>query len=184
MDKAISLALTNFSHVSPILDFIGVALAGYLQYLLVGVLLYASFKLRYVNRTVVLLAFISAIFSRFVLTTAIRMFYDRPRPFVAMQIDPLISVDIGKYFDSFPSGHAAFFFAFAMAVYFYNKRLGTWLFAGAAVMGLARVFVGVHWSSDIIGGALVGMLGAWIIRKFWPQISRGLRLAKYESRTK
>lgn len=182
MDKAISLALTNFSHVSPILDFIGVALAGYLQYLLIGILLYASFKLRYVDRIVVLLAFISAIFSRFVLTTAIRLFYERPRPFVAMQIDPLISMDISKYFDSFPSGHAAFFFAFAMAVYFYNKRLGAWLFVGAAVIGLARVFAGVHWLSDIIGGALVGILGAWIIWKFWPRILKAFHLEKYESR--
>ena len=45
----------------------------------------------------------------------------------------------------------------------------------AALMGLSRLYVGVHYPSDVLAGAVIGtvcgLLGAWIIRRFtqWRQ---------------
>jgi len=117
---------------------------------------------------VVGLALVSALLSRFVFTNIIRFFYERPRPFVALpEINPLVSVDLNKYYDSFPSGHAAFFFAIAVVVYIYDKQLGVWFFAGTAIISIARVFAGVHWTTDIFGGAVVGIFSAWLVHKSW-----------------
>ena len=38
----------------------------------------------------------------------------------------------------------------------------------ALIMGLARIFVGVHWPSDILGGAVIGLISVIIIRKLLP----------------
>lgn len=71
---------------------------------------------------------------------------------------------------SFPSGHAAFYFALSMAVYLYNKKLGVILFVVSLIMGIARIYAGVHWPSDILGGIVVGVITALVVnfaaRKF------------------
>ena len=84
----------------------------------------------------------------------IRIFVHRPRPFLA---DPSIIPLISESSYSFPSGHAAFFFALATVVYAHNKRLGLWFYAAGAAIGLARVLAGVHYISDILGGAVLGI---------------------------
>ncbi len=64
---------------------------------------------------------------------------------------------------SFPSGHATFYFALATIVYFYNKKVGIWFFIVSFFIAVARVFVGVHWPSDILAGALLGILMGYIL---------------------
>ena len=67
---------------------------------------------------------------------------------------------------SFPSGHAALFFAMAMVIYFYNKKWGLWFFGAAILMGLSRIIAGVHYPTDILGGAIIGTLTAWAVFYF------------------
>jgi len=64
---------------------------------------------------------------------------------------------------SFPSGHAAFSFAVAMGVYYYYPKTSILFFLASIAMGLGRVSAGVHWPSDILGGAVVGIFSAWLI---------------------
>lgn len=99
-------------------------------------------------------AAIAVILSRGIITEIIRFFYYSPRPFEALHFQSLIP-ESGS---SIPSGHAAFFFALAIIIYFYNRRWGIWYFATTVFISLARIFVGVHWPSDIIAGAVVGIL--------------------------
>lgn len=94
---------------------------------------------------------------------ALRLFIHRPRPFVA-DLDIVALVEKTTY--SFPSGHAAFFFALATAVYLYNKRGGLWLYAAAAIIGLARIAAGVHYPTDILGGAALGVAVGYLIVLF------------------
>ncbi len=93
----------------------------------------------------------------------IRLFFHRPRPFVA---DPSIIPLISESSYSFPSGHAAFFFALATVVYAHNKQMGWWFYAASAVIGLARVLAGVHYISDILGGAMLGIAVGYGVRRF------------------
>ncbi|MSU56498.1 MAG: phosphatase PAP2 family protein [Candidatus Taylorbacteria bacterium] len=93
-----------------------------------------------------------------------RLFVHRPRPFVA---DPNIHALISETSYSFPSGHAAFFFALSTTVYLYNKRWGVWFFVASAVIGLARVMAGVHYLTDIAGGAVLGVAVGWGVHKLF-----------------
>lgn len=84
----------------------------------------------------------------------------RPRPFLTfaeleLLIDPLMSY-------SFPSGHAcaSFAAAFAIARGFRGSH-GGWAYLPAAVIALSRIYVGIHYPTDILAGAAVGTLCAW-----------------------
>lgn len=105
---------------------------------------------------------IAAILSRGIITEVIRFFWHRDRPYIGMGVDPLITPMDSA---SFPSGHATFFFALGAVLYFYNKPLGILFLAGSVIVGVARILALVHWPSDIIAGALIGMACGWLVWK-------------------
>ncbi len=118
-------------------------------------------------------AFGSAIISRFIFVNIIRYFYYHPRPFLVLS--DTVQLTDHEMVSSFPSGHASFYFALATGVYLYNKKAGYIYFVLAGFMGLARVFVGVHWPLDIMAGALLGILvslgGRWVYGKSFHKFS-------------
>ena len=92
------------------------------------------------------------------LALAIKLVTARPRPFtVISDPDPLL---LGVLGNSFPSGHAAT--AFAGAGLLSRFLPGRWpvLFLLAAAIAFSRVYVGVHYHADVLGGAILGLLTA------------------------
>lgn len=86
-----------------------------------------------------------------------------PRPFLRFsEISPLFT---HGGMDSFPSGHAMFFSALAMSVYFYHKKLGIFLFGSAIVISICRVASGIHFPVDIFFGFIFGILVAIFLKK-------------------
>src|SRR5690606_22988918 len=75
-----------------------------------------------------------------------------------------------KYADgmsSFPSDHAALFFALATGVYLISKRAGILaLIYALVVICLPRIYLGIHYPSDILGGATLGALTIFLLFKF------------------
>jgi diacylglycerol kinase family enzyme/membrane-associated phospholipid phosphatase len=69
---------------------------------------------------------------------------------------------------SFPSGHSASAFAFATGVALEKPVVGVPLLGAAAAMAYSRVYVGVHYPSDVIAGAVIGAGMAVATRRFWP----------------
>jgi undecaprenyl-diphosphatase len=65
---------------------------------------------------------------------------------------------------SFPSGHAATSFAAATMLSFAFPRLAPALYVLAAAVAFSRVYVGVHYPLDVIGGAALGVLVAIALR--------------------
>ncbi|HEU5278812.1 MAG TPA: phosphatase PAP2 family protein [Gaiellaceae bacterium] len=65
---------------------------------------------------------------------------------------------------SFPSGHAATSFAAATILVFSFPRLAPFLYLLAAAVAFSRVYVGVHYPLDVVGGALLGVLVATALR--------------------
>ena len=124
-------------------------------------------------REMLVVAFGSAIISRFIFVNIIRYFYYHPRPFLVLS--DTVQLTDHEMVSSFPSGHASFYFALATGVYLYNKKAGYIYFVLAGFMGLARVFVGVHWPLDIMAGALLGILvslgGRWVYGKSFHKFS-------------
>ena len=95
------------------------------------------------------------------MTEIIRFFYNRPRPFEVLEnVVKLTDHTTGS---SFPSGHAAVIFGLAGFLFLHNRKIGLWFLAAAVLIGIARVAVGVHYPSDILGGLTVGLVSAWIV---------------------
>ena len=71
---------------------------------------------------------------------------------------------------SFPSDHAAFFFAIAVGMWFSFRRLAWLLLAWSIlVIALPRLYLGLHYPSDVLGGAALGIGTTLLVRRFTPR---------------
>ena len=59
---------------------------------------------------------------------------------------------------SFPSGHTSSSFAFATAVFANNKKYGIAAYVLAALIGFSRIYLGVHYCTDVLAGAVLGVV--------------------------
>lgn len=126
------------------------------SFLVVGVIIFI-WKKKYIYRYVVsFVAFTGIIW-------LLKQIIQRPRPFLDLDIVGLIPSEIGY---SFPSGHASFaFFSLAFVWGLFPRFKWIWLII-VILVSLARVYVGVHYFSDIIGGALLGLfLGVFFFKQ-------------------
>lgn len=154
----------QFAGKNSFLDLLGIFFATYAGYFAVlAVLVWFVTERDWRRRfNAIALVALAAIISRGIIAEILKFAFARPRPGVALKFVPLI--DAPQSF-AFPSGHASFFFAVAFAVWLLNRKWGNWFLAAAALISIARVFVGVHWPLDVAGGALVGIVGAFIAKQ-------------------
>jgi len=144
------------------LDVLAVFFAEYFEYVLIfSLFLFLIIRFKKYWR-MVFQSIISAVLARFVVVELIRWLWQRPRPFIHNHVNLLITHNSV----AFPSGHAAFFFAMSIIVYFYNKKAGLLFFLASFL-----ICVGIHWPLDILAGALVGIFSGWLIHKIWPMFN-------------
>ena len=179
--------INGFSHKFWLLDWLGIFLASYINYFLILIAIFLLIKEKNRRQRIYFfcLAALSVILARGIITEIIRFFYYQPRPFLVLQIQPLVNHDITA---SFPSGHATAYFALALAIFYFlrrvsaqgetfsgrqdkfNQKLGWWCLGMAFLIGLGRIFVGLHWPMDILVGAIIGLGSAFLIKKLLPKI--------------
>lgn len=76
------------------------------------------------------------------------------------------SADVLEHWSSFPSDHAAVYVAMATAIFMHHRALGLGSLVWVLGTGLlSRVYFGIHYPADIIGGALVGIVTMYAV--YW-----------------
>jgi undecaprenyl-diphosphatase len=96
---------------------------------------------------------------------------ERP-PLVYPEPEPLVRV---PHQPAFPSGHSATAFACATVIAWAAPRLRVPAFVLAAAIAWSRVYVGVHWPLDVLGGAALGVLVSITLLKLVEALRRLLR---------
>ncbi|MEU3448683.1 phosphatase PAP2 family protein [Streptomyces thermolilacinus] len=91
----------------------------------------------------------------------IRGFVERPRPF--RDHDGLEVLVQGKTDYSFVSDHATLAMAIAVGLFIANKRFGLAAIALALAEGFCRVYMGVHYPTDVVGGFALGTAVALLL---------------------
>ncbi|MCK6906591.1 undecaprenyl-diphosphate phosphatase [Enterobacter roggenkampii] len=98
--------------------------------------------------------------------------FPHPRPFVA---------HVGYTFlhhapdDSFPSDHGTVIFTFALAFLFWHRLWsGAVLMVAALAIAWSRIYLGVHWPLDMVGGFLVGLIGCVSAAILWSLFGEAL----------
>ena len=113
-------------------------------------------------------AILLGISAGFLLTNCcVKLIVARPRPFSdESSIFYQLWLTVGQSIEhdtSFPSGHTCAAMAASTAVFFTCDKRWSWTaFLFALLMGIARVYLVVHFATDVIGGFIVGFIGGCI----------------------
>ena len=82
----------------------------------------------------------------------------RPRPYVVLELFETNILTTKDPYSSFPSSHTASAFTTAAILGYYFKKWIIPVFAAAVCAGLARIYLLVHYPSDVVAGAIIGIL--------------------------
>lgn len=122
------------------------------------------------GRTAALLVIPLLIISDQLSSSVIKSLFARVRPCHAISPTELhLLVGCGGF--SFPSSHAVNNFGIATMFSYFYPRAKVALFTFASLVAMSRVFVGVHYPSDVLGGAIIGVGVAFFVLWTWNNIS-------------
>lgn len=170
-DHSIALWVNGFIGRSPAFDAVVtmVAFNGFFKgAVLVAMLWWLWFRQESRDRDAVLTSVVAATLG-LALARALACFLPfRDRPFheVALHLRVATGLDATtpQLWSSFPSDHATAFFALATGIFFASRRAGVAAFAWAAVVVCApRLYLGLHYPTDLLAGATLGVLTASVV---------------------
>jgi undecaprenyl-diphosphatase len=123
------------------------------------------------GRTAGILLILLVAFSDQLNSSVLKALFHRPRPCHLVGGIPVVEhvrllVDCGGGY-SFPSSHAVNNIAAATLLSFFYRRWSWAFFLFASLMALSRPYVGAHYPSDIVAGAMVGVLCAFVVLGMW-----------------
>ena len=93
-----------------------------------------------------------------------------PRPYLMLDNVHVLIVEDDPF--SFPSGHVTSTCAvvFALIFKFKDKLWSFVLLLFAFIIGFSRIYVGVHYPSDVLAGAIIGIFGAYVVHRYEDRI--------------
>lgn len=94
--------------------------------------------------------------------------FARTRPYDVVEVDLLVA----KLHDfSFPSGHTLVSFEAATALWYHHRKWGVAAFVLAALIAYSRLYLFVHYPTDVLAGALlgvaIGLAACWVTHRLW-----------------
>lgn len=119
-----------------------------------------------------------------VLNVLVSHIWFRPRPFAVLEPDTFTRLIPHSADASFPSDHTTGSFGFAAASWGKSPKWITISFTALAILnGVSRLYVGVHWPTDVLAGIIIGTLSGRILWRFEslfkPITDFGLRIFHY-----
>ncbi len=93
----------------------------------------------------------------------------RPRPYSYFPEMTLLVAPLEDF--SFPSGHTFASFAAATALFLHHKKLGLAAYALAITIAFTRLYLYVHFPTDVLAGMLLGILSGWLASKIVAKVS-------------
>ena len=181
MNEIIFFNLYGLAHQSNFLDWLIVFCANNFGYIMIflafvflvfhtdGVFDYRTPFLQFKNKFKEVFFVFSSAITAYIVEYVLKLMMPAPRPFVLFEnVTPLF---LHGGMDSFPSGHAMFFGALAMSLFFVHKRMGILYFIVALIVGLARIAAGVHFPIDIFMGFVFGIATAFILKLIFEKLN-------------
>ena len=153
--------VNSFAGKFHILDSIMVFTAKYSPYIIASVLFLIFVLGNKSSKSLSIIAAISGVFA-LLLNQIISALYYSPRPSMLYNVTLLLPPSNDA---SFPSDHTALAFAVSVAILSANKRLGILLILFSLLTGVSRVYCGLHYPVDILGGMATGITSAALIRR-------------------
>ena len=147
--------------------------------LMVGPLLQGASRLRLLQLGTHLQYMLLAVLVPILLAEGIKWVAGRGRPFVGGKANPFNFAPFTgteAYF-SFPSAHSVTAFALAFAVGAVWPRMRTVMFIYAVVIASTRLVLLAHHPSDVVGGAVIGLIGAIAVRYYFAARQLGFTVA-------
>lgn len=154
LDQTIFLSINHLTHAAfatGIAQFLsGIGSAGIVWFVIAGILfLYEEEK----DHRFFIPIITAGILSWTLVEDVLKVLIHRPRPTAAMGA----WIFSPKLTDaSFPSGHATIAWAMAIVLAHYEPRLKWWFYTLAIAICFSRIYLGVHYPLDVLGGALLG----------------------------
>lgn len=147
--------INDFADHYAVLDDLFIFLSKYAVWIMVLLLAVVWFKGSLEQKRMVVYAVAGAVLAVAVTKLVIAPWIGHPRPFAQHTVHQLISHSADG---SFPSKHAAFAFTLAFLSFPINRRLGRTMLTLAVLVGISRIYVGVHYPADILGGAALALI--------------------------
>ena len=167
-DQSITLAvheLYNFGggFFTPFFEFISLFGKGGLPLITISLILLLFKPTRRYGTAMALALAVGALITN----CALKPLIARPRPYadessIFYQLWLLVGQNMESD-NSFPSGHTTAAFASMTAVFLVGDRRWSWTaYIFAVLMGIARIYLCVHFPSDVLGGIIAGLIGGFV----------------------
>lgn len=141
---------------NPVLDFIAVFISSLGTLSAIWIVLTVIFLIVKKTRRLGIAMAISILLTLIIGNVIIKPIVARTRPY---DINTAIQIIVNPEHDySFPSGHTFFAFSSATVIFMRYKRVGIFFLIFAVLMGLSRLYLYVHFPTDVICGAILGII--------------------------
>jgi undecaprenyl-diphosphatase len=159
MNEKLFLLINSYAGHNQFLDKLGIFLAKGTPYIFILIEAFLYFVIK--KKKTALFAFYSVVVA-LIINQIIGLFYFHNRPFMDGIGTMLIQ---HKPENSFPSDHTTFLFAIAFSFLLFKveRFFEIFVLTLAFLGGIARIYTGVHYPFDILGGIVTGFIGALIV---------------------
>lgn len=156
LDHKMSKWIYDGAHASPVLTLLAKFGATYAIFVMLGMAMFFV----WLNPIMTIISMFAMIFLSWIVTLAFQFLVRRKRPFECLVYEAKVKMFCKT--PSFPSAHAAIAFTIVWTMFFnemWNVNIIFISFLAVAIwISIARVAVGVHYASDVVVGALLGIM--------------------------